>query len=565
MSRSSRSTPSRPLDRRTLLRLGAGVGLGAAAAPLITACGGSGAATEKASVKSGSLLPNTVLRDLGITPDHPGTAQGVPQGFTRYPAKPVRSVPGAPLKGARTITASLETFKPPAPGRERNAAWQEIEKRLGTQVDIQAVAADDWPTRFSTMVASDTLTDLFMYPETGGVDHKAAFLAAKCADLTPYLSGDRIKDYPNLAAIPKSAWQGSVYGGKLYGIPIARAGTGGAGYYRHDLFAAAGVTSLDQITDMDRFFELCKELTRPKEKQYAISAGVTTLVAMSYGAPYYWRMDATTGKFTLDLETEEYRAAIEMAAKLYRAGCYYPGTVQMSGAQKAQYTDLFKNGRAAYVFDGWPAYLTPSTGYLDAMAAIDPSYDVRPMTPIGRNAVAWNNNARLSESFVRKADANRVKEILQLANWVAAPFGTEEYTLLAYGVEGTDHRRDGKGAPILTAQGSQDVAVPWQLMASATPALYSATNPRGVEHLHDAYARLIPRMTPDPTASYSSPTWDSKASGTLNTLKGDWIKDIVTGRKPMSSYDGLVKEYLAKGGRQARGEFEEAAQKGAKQ
>ncbi|MGW1926729.1 extracellular solute-binding protein, partial [Streptomyces massasporeus] len=104
-----------------------------------------------------------------------------------------------------------------------------------------------------------------------------------------------------------------------------------------------------------------------------------------------------------------------------------------------------------------------------------------------------------------------------------------------------------------------------QLMASATPALYSATNPRGVKHLHEAYARLIPRMTPDPTASYSSPTWDSKSSGTLNTLKGDWIKDIVTGRKPMSSYDGLVKEYLDKGGRQARREFEEAAQKGAKQ
>ena len=39
------------------------------------------------------------------------------------------------------------------------------------------------------------------------------------ADLTPYLAGDKIKKYPNLAAIPTGAWQAGAWGDKLYGIP----------------------------------------------------------------------------------------------------------------------------------------------------------------------------------------------------------------------------------------------------------------------------------------------------------------------------------------------------------
>lgn len=439
---------STPINRRTLLRTSLGLGLGLAAAPLLTACGDGGAA-EKSAAKSRKVLPSTVTANT-VKADLPGTAAGVPNAFYSYPKTPARSVQGAPLKGAKTVKAFTETYAPPAPARGRNTAWQAIEKRLGGTVDITAVAADDYPAKFSTMVAGGELADVFMYPESGGVDHKAAFLAAECADLTPFLSGDKVKAYPNLAAIPASAWQQALYGDKLYGVPVTRYGTSGVSFYRHDLFKTVGVDSLDQITDLDRFFEVCKELTQPKKKQYAIIAGATSMLAMSAGAPYFWSMDKKTGKFTADLETDEYRSAVEMAAKLYKAGCYYPGTLAMTGAQKAQYTDLFKNGKGAYVYDGMPAYLQPSSGYVDAMAAIDKSYDVRPFVPVGSKAVTWTDNATLSESFVKKAPKARVEQILRLLDFIAAPFGTEEYTLINFGVEGTDFKRDAKGIPVLT-------------------------------------------------------------------------------------------------------------------
>jgi ABC-type glycerol-3-phosphate transport system substrate-binding protein len=554
---------STSLNRRALLRMGAGAGLALTAAPLLAACG-DGGTKAKAEAKSASLLPRTTVRNIGLTPDLPGTAAGVPQGYFRYPAEPLRATKGAPLKGASTISATLETFSPPPPGRSRNAAWREIEKLLGGKVDITAVPADDYGTKFSTMVASDSLPDLFMYPEVGGVDNKAAFLQAKCADLTPFLAGDAVEDYPNLAAIPKAAWQAAIFGGRLYGLPIARTGTGGAGFYRHDLFEEIGITSLDQITGLDRFVEACKELTRPGKDQYAIIAGVTSVLAMSAGAPYFWRLDAKTGKFTADLETPEYRQAVETARSLYKAGCFYPGTLQMSGAQKAQYTDMFKNGKGAYVYDGLPTYLAPGVGYIAAMKAIDASYDPRPFVPFGKDAVAWTDNVELENTHVKKASADRVRQVLALADFAASPFGSLEYTLINYGVEGTDFTRDAKGNPALTEQGSQDVTVPWKFLASAVPAVYSADSEAGVRHVHRTLSTMIPMMEQSPTLQYSSPTWDSKGSGSLLTLKQDGLKDIIAGRKPMSAYDQLVKDYLAKGGEQARGEFEEAVQKGKK-
>ncbi|MGC4951057.1 extracellular solute-binding protein [Streptomyces sp. DT224] len=554
---------STPINRRALFRLGAGVGLGLAAAPLLTACG-DGGTTAKAEAKSASLLPHSAVRNIGLKPDLAGTAAGVPQGFFSYPAKPLRATKGTPLKGAKAISATMETFAPPPPSRGKNVAWQEIEKLLGARVDITGVPSDDYSTKFSTMVASDSLPDLFMYPESGGVDNKAAFLQAKCADLTPHLAGDAVKDYPNLAAIPEAAWQGAIFGGKLYGIPIARSGTGGAGFYRHDLFEEVGVTSLDQITDLDRFVEVCKELTRPKKDQYAIIAGATTVIAMSAGAPASWRVDEKTGKFTLDLETPEYRKAVETARLLYKAGCYYPGTLQMSGAQKAQYTDMFKNGKGAYVYDGMPGYLAPGVGYVATMKAIDKKFDPRPFVPVGKDAVTWMDNVSLQNTHISKASGDRVKEILRFADFVASPFGSLEYTLINYGVEGKDFTRDAKGNPALTKRGTQDVTVPWRMTASAVPAVFSADSEDGVRYVHDAFTKMIPMMVPDATLRYSSPTWDSKGYGSLSTLKGDVIKDIVAGRKPMSAYDQLVKDYLAKGGEKARGEFEDAFQKGKK-
>ena len=55
------------------------------------------------------------------------------------------------------------------------------------------------------------------------VNNVPQFLQASCADLTPYLAGDAVKDYPNLAAYPTNSWKPMVFNGAIYAVPNVRA------------------------------------------------------------------------------------------------------------------------------------------------------------------------------------------------------------------------------------------------------------------------------------------------------------------------------------------------------
>ena len=71
--------------------------------------------------------------------------------------------------------------------------------------------------------------------------------------LTPYLSGDAIKDDPNLANFSTYTWRSGVVGGKLYAIPSARAPIGTTIAYRKDLFDQAGVHDDDAVRHLHGF------------------------------------------------------------------------------------------------------------------------------------------------------------------------------------------------------------------------------------------------------------------------------------------------------------------------
>ena len=93
---------------------------------------------------------------------------------------------------------------------------------------------------------------------------------SKFADLTPYLAGDKITKYPNLANIPTSAWQSGVWNGKLYGIPSFPSPNAFPGYlfYRKDLFEAAGIPP--EVKTADDLFAAGKELTDAERRPVGV-------------------------------------------------------------------------------------------------------------------------------------------------------------------------------------------------------------------------------------------------------------------------------------------------------
>jgi len=69
----------------------------------------------------------------------------------------------------------------------------------------------------------------------------AQFLDAKMQDLTPFLSGDAIKDYPNLAAHPTGVWRTTVYNNKIYGVGDPLAPFFWVHWHHQELLEAAGL------------------------------------------------------------------------------------------------------------------------------------------------------------------------------------------------------------------------------------------------------------------------------------------------------------------------------------
>ncbi|GAA4204353.1 extracellular solute-binding protein [Actinocatenispora rupis] len=546
------------LSRRTVLRAGTGVAvagtIGAGVLSTVAGCGtdsGAGKVSSAADV----TLPKTIPYD-GPTPDVPGTPEGVPAGFYAYP-KPVKAFASPPLSNER-ITAITNVIGAPPPDRSANPAWQAVEKRLGASVDITSVSSADYETKLNTVIAGGKLPDIMLY-DGGGMSDLPAFLAAKCADLTPLLRGDKVKDFPHLAAIPQLVWQTCTQAGKLYLLPIPRNLVGGSGFYNSTLFGQAGVKSTQDIRNADDFLGVLKELTRPKQNRWALGSTNFGTVPFHhiFGSPLNWRLDG--GKLVRSYETPEYQAALEFLVKVHKAGCFVPGSEAWT---KQQMMDAFHTGKVSMVYDGLPAFAGP-TGYYAALPATHKGFQARPFLPFGHDGgkpVTWFDNKAFGWVMLAKADEKRLRTVLKACDFFAAPFGTEEYLLLNYGVEGTDYHLDPHGNPVLTAKGNQDTLVPWKYLSAPTQVVYDPTSKEYVDILHDAYAKLIPTAVADPTETLYSPT-NGRKGVALGQFMSDTITSVIAGRKPFSAFTDAVKQWRSKGGDTIRGEYQEALSK----
>ena len=99
-----------------------------------------------------------------------------------------------------------------------------MNKRLGVNLKLQMVPTADYAATVNTVLAGADLPD-FVYNATttqplGVIPSITQFAQTRCAELTPYLGGDGIKEYPNLANFSTYTWRSGIVGGKLYAISV---------------------------------------------------------------------------------------------------------------------------------------------------------------------------------------------------------------------------------------------------------------------------------------------------------------------------------------------------------
>ena len=553
-----------PITRRRLLQVGAGLVSTTGGLQLLAACApptgpGSSASTPIPSTGSAGRvkLPTSIPLANLPKPDLPGTPDGlVMPAYLRYPTNLIRSVPQPPGKGGEVnaITVSLS----PAPTQlDQNPAMQQVNKELGVTLKIPSISTVDYPNRLSTVIAGSDLPDIIGVSILATtLPNLADFLSSACADLKPYLSGDAIKDYPNLANLPSSAWPPTVFNNKIMTVPVA---SGGVRSNAPILFARwadldkAGITG---IRSVDEFTAIAKQLNNPGGNRWALGANKFVYwMTQVYGGPNNWR--ETAGKFTKDWETPEFKEAVAYHRAMWDAGLFHPDSASLTGSPAGA---QFYAGRFVFTaYASWSSYQTTWDRAISAGTDSKPRA-VLPFSKAGTGrAPQFLGSGVTGVVALKKASADRIKELLGILNYLAAPMGTTEQLLLQYGVEGAEFTRDADGNPVPTERAAQDMAVPWKYVGAPPDFLYSATSADYASVAHQTQTEHFAMTLADPSVGLYSPTDGSKGAG-LRTTFNDSLAEILFGKRPVTVLDDLVKDWRTNGGDRIRAEYEQAMQ-----
>ncbi len=565
------------LSRRRFLLGMAGsvltVSLAAACAPSAPSAPGV-SPTRPAAVATSGAAANAIyptykpLANAMGKPDYPADGPSYDDGYNSYPANPAKALPSEPPgSGGNVKVMSIALFPPPTP-MEQNPAWQAVNKALNTTMQIEVVTQADYPVKLGTAMAGSDLPDMvYIYARAGSSSALAAatgmpqFLQSQAADLTPYLAGDAARDYPNLAAIPISAWKnaGCAYQGHLYTVPLHR-------YLPGQMFVK-NVGAWDRELGKDYvpknaadFKRALLALTKPQQGFYGIVGAQDSVMHMAtfasiFGAPNGWRLESG-GKLVKDFETSEYKEALGFARDLFASGVFHPDSLNYPSNVIA---------RQNFIAGKFAVHRDPINGWQDAWRQAlrqTPPFEVRPLPLFaaqdGGKPQHFVTGGHLWATTLKKSTPERTKELLRIMNWLAAPFGSEEDQLLTFGVRSIDYTIDDKGNPTLTEKGNGDANyVPWKYITQHPLVFYSPDLPDYAKVMYDTEHMLMPFAVSDPTFGQVSATDFSKGF-TLTQKTNDGIVDIVVGRRPLSDFDQLIKDWEATGGEQIRKEYAES-------
>jgi putative aldouronate transport system substrate-binding protein len=491
----------------------------------------------------------------GPKPDVAGSPEGVSDAYFSYPKTLVRSVPTPPGKGGDVVILTNGVVAPQP--LEDSPAWQQINKDLNVNLKFNlTLTSADAAQKLGAIVAGGDLPDvLFLGPTSGAaINSLPEFLAATCADLTPVLAGDAVKDYPNFANIPSFVWHGPglVYDNKIYGLPTPRGRAGNQLNAHQELLDQAGIGPIKSADDFKRAMQA---VNRPTANVYAIGdhnsfSYSRFLAAQMFGAPNNWKLDAS-GRLVKDYETEEFKAGLGFLRDVWAAGLFHPNTLT--------FTNVTVSGAfwtSNIVFHTYPS--------LDWVATLRASPSARPIyvPPFSADGTSkprqFLGPGNFGAAILKKAPPDRIKEVLGVLNYVAAPFGTQEKLLTTFGVADTDFTLDPAGNPVATSKSFFNAPLPFMYVTQGPAVTYASVNSKDwATMVHTAEEAEIAVGVDDATNGLFSRS-DLSSGPALRQAIGDGIASIVAGRQPLSDWDQLVKDWQTKGGNKIRDEYKAA-------
>jgi putative aldouronate transport system substrate-binding protein len=311
----------------------------------------------------------------------------------------------------------------------------------------------------------------------------------------------------------------------------------------------------------DDFKRVLRQLNNPSQNQWALGSYIDQMYyiyyfAAMFGAPNNWAIDSS-GKLVKDIETPQYKEAMVYVRDLVASGVYHPdaltiadSTIARNGLIGSRYVlDVETFGNAWQ--DAWtrgPKLNPPVT----PQAVLPfPAYDGgKPQHYFGRGF--------FGTTAFRKATPERTKELLRIANWLAAPFGSAEDLLLTIGVKDVDYTQEADGSiTVLPASNTNANSVPWKYIVQRPQVAYWPGVPDYAKAATEFEKVAISVGVTDPTLGFTSAALDSKGVVLSRSLT-DATTDLLAGRRPMSDWEQLVKDWQTNGGNEIRTELQQA-------
>jgi putative aldouronate transport system substrate-binding protein len=518
-------------------------------------------AAARPTAAAQGALPTYLPNAKAPKPDIASSGPLYEDGYSSYPANPVKANPETPPGSGGKVDIFTTAFLPLPPNPvDQNPAWQEIHRQLKATINFNTVSQADFQAKFAALLAGGDLPDIVLVRDA--TPNISQILQTQAADLTPHLGGDAVKDYPNLAAIPTFSWKnnGGVQNGHLHLIPIHRYAPGYTLYRNSEIYDSE-IGPNYTPKNADDFKRVLQELNKPQQGRWAIGAWQNTqfqltIFASTFGAPNNWAVDSS-GKFTKDFETPQFKEAVAYVRSLVSAGLYHPDSLTLADVNA---------GRANFLGGKWVLNLeifgVAWQDLLQRGPKLQPPVTSLPVSPFaahdGAKPVHYLRPGYIASNMLKKASDDRIKELLRIMNWLAAPFGSAEDLLLTVGVKDVDYTLDAQGNATPTDRSNADAnLVNWKYHVQHPQVAYATGVPTYAKLATDYEKIAIPVGIPDPAWGLTSPT-SEKTGVRLNQSMLDALTDIIASRRPLSDYDQAVNDWQSNGGEQIRTEFSQA-------
>ncbi|MBC9716923.1 extracellular solute-binding protein [Streptomyces sp. TRM66268-LWL] len=514
-------------------------------ASLLTACGSPGGGKDgtTSGKDAKKVLPTFMARTI-VAPDIPsehGSSLGFHKALSSDQLK--SAVPEKLGKGQKITVMSPYWGSPP---KQDNPYYKAANEAIGVDITWQNQDGMHYDEKLGAVLASSRIPDVVVIPGWNMGGKIPSAIINKFADLGPYLSGDKVKKYPNLAAIPTDAWQRAIFGGKLRGLPMPASYVPNiVPYYRSDLFEEKGY---EVPTSPQEFLDLAKEITHAKAKVWGCGDMKWTsfnVFGVFSGEEKALGWNMVDGKLLYRIEQEEYLEALEWARKLYAAGVVHPDAKAQQGDDATRFTAgqvLMYNDDISHWYGKTAEQLPQNPKF--TMSGMDI------FGPDGGKPVLYAKQPAGIFAFVSKnADKSAIEAALAAANFTASPYGTKEYMLTNYGVEGT-HYDIKNGLPVKNDKGNNEVNNAYVMLASPASTLAHPDLPQ-ITRDQVAWQQRHGALTRKTSFYGLQVTEPAKYTNLSNDMEG-MEDEVVRGRKSIADMQQFISTWRSKGGDQLR-------------